>query len=404
MGRTKTALELEEPHVTGGNVLERSAVDVVIRHGADVEGDPSHWSAADLQRIRVLRRNTVIVAAVSGAVSGAIIGLIEIISRSTIYIEGAASVWDNWRYWVLYLAIVGVVSGIEILVLYWLVLRRSARVAAVAGLGLSSQAIERVIVVGLSRAALEMPNPRTSIYGIDPYARVSRWQLLGYTLLYRLKIGATSFVLRILMRRLLARAAVRAYIPLLAIPVFAIWNALVIGWVMREVQVRVAGPRGIDDAAERLAMVLPNLDADGRELIIQAVAESAQRARDAHPNLVLLFGRLFRDLELVPADIELDWAQACPRVAALDPAARDVVLAMTSAACAVSGRIRRRQIELLRELHDACGLALDVAALHRLHRDFVDGQGLPQARLAAVSAGPVAAAPGQPDPDRHGSA
>lgn len=385
----KPTLELEEPHVEGGNLIERSAVDVVLRHGAKSDSDPSNWSPEDLLQIRALRRNTVIVAAIAGAVSGAIIGLVEILSRNTIYVENAASLSDNWAYWMLYLAVAGVVSGIEILVLYWLLLRRSARVATVAGLSLSSQAIERVIVVGLSRAALEMPNPRTSIYGIDPYARVPRWQLLGYAVLYRLKIGATSFVLRILMRRLLARAAVRVYIPLLAIPVFAAWNAIVIGWVMREVQVRAAGPRGIADVAERLASALPDLNAETRELILQAVVEATQSARDAHPNLVLLFGRLFQDLELNPDAIEQDWAQACPRIADLDEQNRDLVLAMASAACAMSGRVRRRQVEFLRELHEACGLGLDVAALQTLHRDFVDGQGLPAERLAAVSAGPT---------------
>jgi hypothetical protein len=44
------------------------------------------------------------------------------------------------------------------------------------------------------------------------------WKLLLYTLFYKLKVGITSFIFRILLRRVLARAALRSAIPLVAIP------------------------------------------------------------------------------------------------------------------------------------------------------------------------------------------
>jgi hypothetical protein len=377
-------MDLEEQHAAGSNIIERSAVDLVMRHGGEDEPHPQRWSDDDLGEIHAIERNGIMVAAAAGATSGALIGIVEIIYRDELSLDSASDWIDNWQIWALYFGVAAVVSGIEILLLYWWVLRRAARVGSVAGLGLSKHEFEKVIALGLSRAALEMPNPRTSIYGIDPYAQVPRWQLVAYAVLYRLKIGATSFILRIAMRRLLARAAVRVFIPLVSIPVFAVWNAVVIGWVMRSIQIRAAGPRSVDEIGAWLEDAGDALDRQSRELIVQAVAESIVRARDAHPNFVLLLSRLLRDFGLED-QLERDWSGACERIAALDAPAQELLLRTTIAATVLNGRIRQRQRELLRELHARCGVEYHDDELEALRKEFVRGQGVVEEKLRSVS-------------------
>jgi hypothetical protein len=376
-------MDLEPQHSSGINVIERRGVALVIGH-AKGKLDPHHWSARDLAEIRTIQRNAVILAALAGALTGGLFGGIEILLRDDLT-PAAGQCWlDTWRPWTLYLILALLVSGAEIVALYWLTLRRAARVALTAGLDLSEQAIEKVLAVGLSRAALEMPNPHCTIYGIDPYAQVPRWRLIGYALLYRLKVGATSFVLRILLRRVLARAAVRSLVPLIAIPVFAVWNALVIGWVMREVQIRAAGPVAVDDLVERITNSGQDLDETLRPLILQTITESIVRARDAHPNFVLLLTRLRERCGIEPSSIEPDWAAACRQIGQLDDAPRRLLLEIAIATAVLNGRTRRSQRELLAELQRSCDIELAEDALTALRRAFIKGQGLPPERLAAV--------------------
>lgn len=378
------ALELEVEHLSGVNVVERAAVALVQAPGRGKQGRPHRWSGTDVAAIAAIRRRAVVIAALAGAASGAVVGLAEIAASRGLYQDGA-SLLDNWRCWATYLGVAAVVSAIEILGLYWLVLRKAARVARVAGLALGTRDVDRVVVVGLSRAALEVPSPRRPIYGIDPFANLSRWRMLGHAIAYRLKVGATSFVLRLLLRRLVARAALRGYIPLVAIPVFAVWNAVVIGWVMREIQVRAAGPRAIDDIADRIASELPALDADGRRLLLRVVAETIVRSTDTHPNFVLLVQRLLGLLAVQELPEPAPWHETLAGVAGLPAKARSLIVDTALAACAVDGRTRRRRDEVLESLLARAGFSLDREALAALRSGMVAGQGLPQARLAAAA-------------------
>lgn len=383
-GGATGALELEVEHSAGVNVIERAAVALVRRPGDEARRAPRRWSEDDLAAIAALRRRAVVVAAMAGAATGAAVGLAEIAASRSLYQDGA-SMLDNWRYWAAYLGVATVVSAVEILGLYWLVLRQAARVARVAGLALGGGDIDRVVVVGLSRAALEVPSPRRPIYGIDPFANLSRWRMLGHAIVYRLKVGATSFALRVLLRRLLARAALRSYIPLVAVPVFAVWNAVVVGWVMREIQVRAAGPRAMDDLEDRITPELACLDAEGRRLLLRVVAETIIRSTDTHPNFVLLVQRLLGLLAVQTLPEPAPWRDTLAEVAGLPGAARRIVVDTALAACVIDGRTRRRRDHALEALLARAGFTLDAQALAALRTGMVAGQGLPSARLAAAA-------------------
>lgn len=374
-------MDLEAPHGTGVNAVERAGLRFLRRLGTDGAAEPHPWTDEDRRRLRALQRDAVLWAALAGAVSGALIGGSEIWLRDPLLDEPAGYL-AQWRYWVAYGAIALVVSVAEIAVLYWTMLRKAARIGAIAGLGLGSGELEQVLAVGLSRAALEMPNPRSPVYGIDPYARVSRWKLLAYTVLYRLKVGASSFILRILLRRVLARASVRVFIPLIAVPVFAVWNALVTGWVMREARIRAAGPLAVKQLGDWLAERKAQLDAPSRRLLVEVVGESIMRAHDAHPNFVLLLTRLLAELEVEPAELSIDWDAIRLRLADAAPAVRASVLVIAVAALVLNGRIRRGQLALLAELNVACAAALDRDWLESMRQGLLRGEGLPVERLS----------------------
>lgn len=218
MSATTRAVEKDLPEP---NALEKRA-------SLYLTSRSSHAKAAagggeiDRNKLETIRRRAVIWSILSGTLSGAIIGGTETWLR-LVYLGGIENLAfrDQLPYWAAFYAFVGVVTVVEMAFLYWNALDATAKVNIALGTPLNGDGTE-LVAVGLARAALESPNPHHVVHGVDPYALMPNWRLLAHNLLYKAKVGASSFILRIIMRRLFARATLRGYIPLLAIPLYAI--------------------------------------------------------------------------------------------------------------------------------------------------------------------------------------
>ncbi|MBS0003423.1 MAG: hypothetical protein KFF45_10150 [Thioalkalivibrio sp.] len=364
-----------KPQLSELNLIERAAVWFLRRQNTVDQPCLHRWSAEELRKIRWLETSAVILAAVSGIASGALLGGLEIWLNETITDTDVS--WLRWlEYWALFLGISIVISAVEIVFLYWVVLWRVARVTSIAGLRLSEPQVEQVIAIGLSRSALDLPDPQEPIYGIDPFLRVSRWRLWGYAVLYRLKIGATSFIVRVMLRRVLARAAVRTLIPLVAIVIYAVWNAIIINWVMGASRIRAAGPIAVQELGQRLSDRVEDLDEEARRLVLEAVAEAIVRSANDHPNFVILLERLFRELGIRPGTLDMDWTVQRESVRKLNADAQALLLDVLQVTVMLDGRPGRRQLKFLREVCELCGRSLDARRLRAHYTEFFRGQGI----------------------------
>ncbi len=94
--------------------------------------------------------------------------------------------------------------------------------------------------LSLSRAILEIPEPGMNRYGLDPYKyrHKSHYVVL---ILYKLKAFATTFLAKVLVRKLLARSGFRVYSAFVAAPVTGFWDAWVMGVTLREARIRISG-------------------------------------------------------------------------------------------------------------------------------------------------------------------
>jgi hypothetical protein len=365
-----------EQYAPEPSFMERVGLDLLRRHCDSPSARVERWSRDQQSAIDTVERGTVRRAAWTGAISGSSLAGAEIALRVWLADGGEAGDWrEQWPFWTVYMAVVVAVSGAEIAYLYWIVLRAVAQMGSAAGLAFTRGEQEQVIAKGLTRAALDFPNPRTPIYGIDPYARVPRSRLLLYALAYRLKVGATSFVLRVVVRRVVARAAVRFLVPLLAVPVFAVWNAIIVRWVMRSARARAAGPVMIKELDELIAARREQLGETCRRLIVSAVEEAILRSCDAHPSYVLLLARLFDGLGLSPETERMPWPAARDRLSALTSEEQETVLAVLTVTVLIDGRLRRSETALLEEAHRACGHGFERLALEEPYRRFMNGQG-----------------------------
>jgi hypothetical protein len=369
--------EVDSQYVGELNFLERYGVEFLRHKCAREQTDVRVWQEGEVEEIRRQERRTFWFAAISGAVSGTLIAAIELWLRSWLVDDMDSADWDEMIvYWGAFMALAGAITVIEIGYLYWLVLSSIARMVNTVGIGVTHRPND-VIAVGISRAGLDMPNPRTSFHGVDPYARIHGLKLLLYTLAYRAKVGVSSIIMRILLRRILGRAALRAVVPFVAIPLYAVWNVLILRWIMREARARAAGPIAIDQLAARIDSERESVGDEEQELLLALVAEAMMCTRDAHPNFLLLLDRLIEQFGLDPdkRDVAKDWQWCRERLAALDSRMQELALQVLCMAIVLGGRPRRRHRRLAEDAFRACGLEFEGDKLKEAYDAFVWGQG-----------------------------
>ena len=382
MPATSPAAEfVEEP-----NVLERRAADYLSSKNGRSEAELRERRPEEVAAIQRIQRRAVIWAFVAGAVSGGLIGSAEIFVRQG-YLEGMEGM--DWReqlpYWAAFTGFAAVVSGIEILFLYWNALRSTAQLSTVTGGPLTGNPFAALGARGRARAALEFPNPRDPLYGIDPYARTPRWKLEARAMMYRLKVGVTSFISRILLRRMLGRVALRGFIPLLTGPLYAIWNAVITWRIMREARLRSLGPYAVQETVGRIAEASEGFPEEDRRLILEAVGEMIIHSHSAHPNFAFLLWRLFDELQIHQDSVDVDWPAQKKRLSSAEETVKSAVLTALMLTSMLDGRLSRSEKALLAEAHLVCGRVFHSEAFDHAYKKFLDGRRLEAKDFEAMS-------------------
>jgi hypothetical protein len=340
--------------------------------------------------LRRIERGAILRAAIAGAVSSAIAAAIEL------HVAGPllgprpryATFEDQVRFYAVLGAATVVTAAVEIAFLYWDGLRAVHRLSHEAGLDLFPQHDgDKALAGAMARAALELPNPTNRFFGVDPRREASRVRLVLATIVYKAKISVTNFLVKAIVRRVLGRAFVRSWLPFVAVPVTAAWNAVVCRLIMREARIRAMGPSA---ARELVALVLPEdirLSREGRAVVVRAVASSIVRTEDLHPNLAALFLEVIRRIGGADiageADLD-DTALFLERIARLDGDEQAVVLRVLAVASTIDGRLTLREKRLLAEAHAACGRQHDIRTVERLRRAFVKGESIAPSQIASL--------------------
>lgn len=372
-----------------------------------VDVDGVHFlNSAERAGLRAVVRGAVTRAAVAGALSTLVSAGAEVLATPLLETAGNDSAGAmRVRFWLIVVGATALASVIEIAYLYWDGLRSVHRMAVVAGLDLFGQPIvtdpadpnrpsrsERVAVAeGLARAALELPNPVGQVFGINPRREASRLELALASIVYKLKISVTNFLVKALVRRAVGRTALRgwlsALVPFAAVPVTAAWNGIVAWLVLREARIRTMGPSA---AGELITFVLagnhPNeMTLAARHMLVRAVACSIVRTQDLHPNLVGLLETLAARLRVDPTEDIDDAARFVKELVRVEPAEQRRALRMLCVAAIIDGRVSRRERRLVLEAFRACGLPSDLAALERLRSAFVRGDRLVSERVEELA-------------------
>ena len=327
-----------------------------------------HLLASDERmQLRAIERGAILRASVAGALSALVSAVAEMIAQETTD--------DTLRFWLIVGGATAVASVFEIGFLYWDALRAVHRLSGVARIDLFASETEEKshVAAALARAALELPNPRSSPFGIDPMREASRARLLLASLFYKAKISATNFLAKLLIRRLLGRAIVRTWLPLVALPVTASWNGIVCWLVLREARLRAAGPSAARELARAIFEKAPVLSEDARVAALRAVASSIVRSRDLHPNLVAFLVDVRAETKIAHANDLDDPERFLTELRRLDAGEQRVVFRVLAAAAVLDGRLSRDERRLIAEAQATCGLSANVREVEALRRTFLAG-------------------------------
>lgn len=343
----------------------------------------------ELRELTWIQRWAVIRAALIGAASGFVAALAEILASPILGDDPAAATTAmEVEYYAVVFGVAGVATVFEIGLLYWDALRSVHNLARAAGLPLfdpDGDDEKNEVAAALARAALELPNPATEVFGINPLRESNKLVLIGVAFFYKLKVGVTNFLMKALIRRAAGRAAVRTVLVWVAVPVTAAWNAVVAFLVLREARIRAMGP----SAAKAYAEVIlggRTLTPDGRLAAMRAVGANIVRTQKMHPNLVCFLKEVNRCTGEIPDAPLDDTKEFLDHLVSLSAAEQDVALMILSVGAVLDGRLNRRERRLVSRALEVTRRDPAPEPLYELRRAFAHGETIERAVVEACAA------------------
>lgn len=107
--------------------------------------------------------------------------------------------------------------------------------------------LESLVNVSLSKKQKDLEK-----LGINPYEGLSKWGVIVFQFLIRLKATVSGFLWKLIVAKILGRYAFRMLVDLLGGPLYAFWNILASRKIMNETRVRVMAPPLINRFSEQL--------------------------------------------------------------------------------------------------------------------------------------------------------
>ncbi|MBX7059501.1 MAG: hypothetical protein K1X75_15670 [Leptospirales bacterium] len=258
-------------------------------------------------------------------------------------------------------------SALEIYLLYRLGLYAVYRIAQLAGVHLQEEhpgLITRLPNM-LSRVALEIPDPNLKLLQIDSMRMVNKRTLLVRTVVYKLKVMLSNVLSKIVLRKALARSALRAYADYIAAPITALWDAVVMIVVLREVRIRLLSRILAEDILDQVLPHLPQFDRGLRLLLLQTIGNAIVLAQRFHPTLEYLLLRFNHEFQLPFSEQLDDWDLYVAKLSQAPQRDRRLALELLAMACAFDGELSRLERRLLSNLDPESNLCMKVDALTR---------------------------------------
>eukprot|EP01063_Lacrimia_lanifica_P016142 TRINITY_DN2275_c0_g1_i1.p1 TRINITY_DN2275_c0_g1~~TRINITY_DN2275_c0_g1_i1.p1 ORF type:complete len:1693 (+),score=426.63 TRINITY_DN2275_c0_g1_i1:69-5147(+) len=249
------AYRIDFPHMEASFWIHRCALDhkpVDFIHG---------WITKQKRRQATARENRAIFWAVmAGLVSSLSVAVVEYVCEKEFSEENSTdSKFDMGvggkepAYWAILIPVTLVVTILEIIFLYYNVVRATVAICKIFGVVLYPiDEARSFLIAALSRTAFEIGNSVKPAWGIDPARELSDWQRVMADLAYKAKTGVGAFAGRLLFKRVITRVGAKAASTYVACPFIMFMNFLVARLVLNKTRDVGLGPRLITKMLENL--------------------------------------------------------------------------------------------------------------------------------------------------------
>ena len=301
------------------------------------------------ERLRLIKREEKMIcvrASLYGVLTG--IGIVWVTFLATPLEPNDNTDWQ--KLVIYYFVIIGigiVLTMIELVLIYIDTIRTARNIAIISGIRPiivdDDETIDELIV-SLMYAGLKAPNSFQPMYGINPREHINKLLLMFGAFAHKSKIAISRVIVKSLYRRiwirLWGRTASRGIIETASVPVFALWNFIVVRRVMQEIRIRTTVPLLMDDLLEKLyPNGFNNLTKKQRTACLLAIKSQVTGVADFHPNIQLFIGKIGITTILNEGD-EMDRFEKI--ITSMTASEREVALTTFNAVCGMDGRIKRR--------------------------------------------------------------
>jgi hypothetical protein len=217
-------------------------------------------------------------------------------------------------------------------------------------------------------------------FGIDPYQGMKISQVWMINLFIALKATLSNMVVKILVRRVLGRYAVREVLDLLGIPIFAFWNIMATRNILREARVMIMGQNLIDlitPTFEKVASKIKDLP-EAKSLIYDTLQFIAVSKRDYHANHAYLTAKILSVFDIPIEEKHLIPDDYPQRLATADAILKRFCQLLIIVGLLLDGQISWRERQRINILHENKIIKLSVKELIALKDDFLEGRGVTQ--------------------------
>ncbi|MEO1653885.1 MAG: hypothetical protein AAFU64_10085 [Bacteroidota bacterium] len=358
----------------------------LIEHGNANKSDEFHiLNPKEVKQIHIVKRNALLLSALAGTSGVLLLYLPYYFFESYFWSVnlplpylGPTPIPIGFGLYGLVLAI------IEISFLVMINLHSVHRIALICGFPPMHDPDYERHVRTLFEVALEKPDKEILIFGINPHEGLNKFTIFTYTTLNLLKATLSNLIIKFIVARVLGRFAIRAYVDIIGIPIFACWNMYTAHRVIREAKIRIMAPSLIHNLTESLREDLAS-NHNFIETLYEALQFIAVTKRQFHHNHFLLVSRLF---EAFPIAIEnkktLSRDELIAKAQNLDQNALQGLAKLLIFGILIDGHLSLREKKVLDELNRQSLIHVDFATLKRWERSFINGQGLSELTEAKI--------------------
>jgi hypothetical protein len=325
-------------------------------------------------KINRIERQAIINVVIAGIISSIVSGLAGFLADPLIDLSSGFFSSENMLYWSIVLGATIIASMFEIFYIYYDVMSKTHDLTVAAHLELFPDGKdEKEIAASIVRAALELPNKRDSDIRIDPKRESSKVVIFLGTILYKLKVSASSFLFRAFIKRMLGRAISRAWLNFMAVPVCAFWNGMVCWLVIREVKIRVLGPSAAFEIIDRISKLEYQLSDSGKLALLRSIGSCIVRTADLHPNLELMYRSFDEQINESANEVLDDSHLFLKSLKELNIDEKRIVLETLVYSSIIDGKVTYREKNLLTAAYKICEIPFDFNKIKSILKRFRSG-------------------------------